>query len=104
MPSLDQPTDLTAADVVRVYSGKPGCACGCRGTYYEPASPSFRRVVSNTLRRIAKHEPGDTVWSHENPSLRQGFVSVENDRHVWTAYYSVAATAPTSSIEAGWND
>ena len=24
---------LTAADVVAVYSGKPGCACGCRGKY-----------------------------------------------------------------------
>ena len=22
------------SEVVRVYSGRPGCACGCRGKYY----------------------------------------------------------------------
>ena len=101
MPSIDQPTDLTAADVVRVYSGKSGCACGCQGAYFEPASRSFRRVVENALRRIAKPEPADTVWACENPLTNEGFVSVDNDRHVWTVYYKIG---PTSSIEAGWND
>lgn len=36
---------LDAADVVRVYSGKPGCGCGCRGKYYEDER-NIRRVVS----------------------------------------------------------
>lgn len=26
--------NLTPADVLCVYSGKPGCACGCRGNYH----------------------------------------------------------------------
>lgn len=72
------------AKVTQVYSGRPGCACGCRGTYYEEGSPSFKRMVTKTLRRIANPEPGDTVWSHSN------FVVVENDSHVWTAYYESA--------------
>ena len=24
---------LTTADILQAYSGKPGCACGCNGTY-----------------------------------------------------------------------
>lgn len=24
---------LTVADILKAYSGKPGCACGCRGNY-----------------------------------------------------------------------
>ncbi len=30
MKTLDQ---ITQADVLKVYSGRPGCCCGCRGNY-----------------------------------------------------------------------
>ncbi len=26
-------SELTDTDILKVYSGKPGCACGCRGIY-----------------------------------------------------------------------
>jgi hypothetical protein len=28
-------TQIGPTEVVRVYSGRPGCACGCRGKYFE---------------------------------------------------------------------
>lgn len=33
---------LTASDVLKAYSGKPGCACGCNGKYY--TSPDNRKA------------------------------------------------------------
>lgn len=37
--------------VYRVYTGKPGCGCGCRGTYWEDAR-NIRRVVKAINARI----------------------------------------------------
>ena len=37
-------SDITEAQVQKVYSGKPGCGCGCRGTYWEDAR-NVRRVL-----------------------------------------------------------
>lgn len=31
--TLDELQAFTTDDVISVYSGKPGCSCGCRGTY-----------------------------------------------------------------------
>lgn len=31
-------------EVEKVYSGKPGCACGCRGKYWE-SGPMVKRIV-----------------------------------------------------------
>jgi hypothetical protein len=35
---------LDPAKVARVYSGKPGCGCGCRGKYWDDGR-NVRRVV-----------------------------------------------------------
>lgn len=37
---------FTVAQVKRVYSGKPGCMCGCLGKYYEPGD----RMIAKVLR------------------------------------------------------
>lgn len=34
-----------------VYSGKPGCGCGCRGTYWED-DRNIRRIVKKINERI----------------------------------------------------
>ena len=31
-------------DVKRVYSGKPGCMCGCRGTYRSPSTVTLAEL------------------------------------------------------------
>jgi hypothetical protein len=39
---LTAPVELK--QVVRVYSGKPGCGCGCRGKYWE-SGPMLKKVL-----------------------------------------------------------
>jgi len=46
-------TQLDYSQVVRVYSGRPGCMCGCRGSYRYPkgtdvAEMDRRRGYANT--------------------------------------------------------
>ena len=31
-------TQLQVSNVISVYSGRPGCCCGCKGTHYYPES------------------------------------------------------------------
>lgn len=47
-------SELTVADVSKVYSGRPGCGCGCRGKYSE-TGPNVKRVLS-VLQTAAKVE------------------------------------------------
>lgn len=42
--------DLDASTVGRVYSGKPGCGCGCNGNYYEDQR-NITRVVNLMKKR-----------------------------------------------------
>jgi len=57
---LDQAHDvativhLDPSTIVKVYSGRPGCGCGCRGSY--STSPvSIKRIVANMKKRA--HAP-----------------------------------------------
>lgn len=105
MKPINQPTDIAATDIVCVYSGRPGCACGCRGDYYKPSDKGFRRVVSNALKRIANPEPGDEMRMHEDRAFKSGFAVIENGQHVWTVYWNTETCFKpvASSVEAGWN-
>lgn len=35
--------------ITKVYSGRPGCMCGCQGKYYTPEDRGFKRVVNRLL-------------------------------------------------------
>lgn len=60
--------------IVRVYRGRPGCGCGCRGKYWED---------QRNIRRVVKmmNERADEV--REDPA---GIFSVEDDKHFMWAY------------------
>jgi len=45
-------SDLTVEEVERVYSGKPGCGCGCRGRYYE-SGPMVAKVLKLVQAAVA---------------------------------------------------
>jgi hypothetical protein len=32
--------------IERVYSGRPGCRCGCRGKYYKRTDRAFTRIIN----------------------------------------------------------
>ena len=56
-------TKVDIAKVKRVYSGRPGCQCGCRGSYSDRPS-TIKRVVNNMFRKAA--EVGEQVYIDEN--------------------------------------
>jgi hypothetical protein len=37
--------EITIEDVIETYAGKPGCGCGCRGTYSSEHSVSASRLA-----------------------------------------------------------
>jgi len=46
---------FTLANVERVYSGKPGCMCGCRGTYstsQRSVKILFNKVMNNPAHKM----------------------------------------------------
>ena len=40
---------LTVNDVKKVYSGKPGCMCGCRGDYNDDKTSRGFKVLANRV-------------------------------------------------------
>lgn len=56
-------TKINPAKVVRSYSGRQGCMCGCRGTYQETPA-SIKRVVNN-MNKIVAEGRGSFVYDEE---------------------------------------
>jgi len=108
---------LTVADILKAYSGKPGCACGCRGSYrVTPASRKEadvdtgyaysddevnERQVTRVLREIqaaATHieyaadlnkAAGDTHWNVDDKLY---YVTAQvSPARVYTVYLTSAA-------------
>nr|QMP83535.1 MAG: hypothetical protein [Caudoviricetes sp.] len=42
---------MSFKNVTRVYSGRPGCMCGCQGKYYSPTDKGFNRVLNTLLKQ-----------------------------------------------------
>jgi hypothetical protein len=81
---------LTPADIVRVYSGRPGCGCGCRGNYsIKPAT--ITRLLRNVQLDAPKEEldvaEGIAVCERElaDPSVKtMACIAWESDtRYRW---------------------
>ena len=66
-------------EIKKVYSGHPGCACGCQGTYWEDAR-NIKRINNIFLRNL------NSVYSWE--SHKNQFVCFDQDenRH-FTIHY-----------------
>jgi len=53
---------FTLADVKTVYSGKPGCMCGCRGKYTTPEqSARSVKIIFNRVMNNPKHKVEDGI-------------------------------------------
>ena len=53
---------FTLANVKTVYSGKPGCMCGCRGKYTTPAqSARSVKLIFNKVMNNPKHKVEDGI-------------------------------------------
>ena len=67
-------------DVIRIYSGKPGCMCGCQGKYYTPQDRGFKRVLNKFLANADFNDP--KVLDKDN-----GWATVELDQRMYVAYF-----------------
>lgn len=65
---------INPESIVRVYSGKPGCGCGCRGTYWDDA---------RNIRRIVK-----ILNSRPDTRFEDGIYFAEDDARYFWAYTS----------------
>jgi hypothetical protein len=50
--ALEIIAQLSQTDVARAYSGKPGCACGCNGTYVD--NKDNPKQVRNVIRKLQR--------------------------------------------------
>jgi hypothetical protein len=66
--------EVAVENIVKVYSGKPGCGCGCRGNYFTDER-NIKRVVK------AMNARQDEV-KEEVP----GIFSVEDEKRFFWAY------------------
>lgn len=51
---------ITANDIIRTYSGKPGCMCGCQGSYNENPK-SFKAALARMLKTDYKVDFWDSL-------------------------------------------
>lgn len=96
---------LNVDRVMNVYSGRPGCMCGCRGNYrvasahvaiaskdrgygYEPKEISDRQV-----RRIVK-----LIESQPEVELDEQYAYVEVDGRAYCAYFVPAPKSPVMNV------
>jgi hypothetical protein len=68
-------SSLSTSDFVRAYSGRHGCACGCRGTYY----PAGHAMVARILKKIQAADPS-TV------DIGPTYVAVDSETRQWVLY------------------
>ena len=85
-----KPSDLTHAEIKSVYSGRPGCACGCRGKHSESLT-AIRTVLRNMLASGAPIEVGEPL----DPAEEGAVVSAETETRVYIVY-----TKPGIKVES----
>lgn len=70
-------TKIDIAKVKSVYSGRPGCQCGCRGNYSDKPH-IIKRVVNNMFRKAKEAgeqvyiDRNGIVYAHEEEDTRRG--------------------------------
>ena len=52
-----------APPATQTYSGRPGCACGCRGTY-RPATAANVKAMYTRMRATLERDPAATLDVH----------------------------------------
>jgi hypothetical protein len=59
---------LTATDIKQAYSGRPGCACGCKGRYYETKT-GMSRVLREVQAAVLEHPYFDDLNQHDRAEV-----------------------------------
>jgi len=84
--------NLDPSRVERVYSGRPGCGCGCRGKYYEDA-----RNIKRVLKAMR-----DNITLADRIDFSDNVAAVEGSRYHW-AYLKPEPTMSAPVVELNDN-
>lgn len=70
-------------EIARVYSGRPGCGCGCRGKYYDDA-----RNIKRVLTAMRKNISGARLtYDRGEGTVGDPVAAVETDTRYYWAYF-----------------
>jgi len=75
---------IDTAPPVSKYNGKPGCACGCNGTYVEDPNPA---TVKRTTKIIMRHIIDNTGEVMFGDSAGKPFVWAETETTANALYW-----------------
>jgi hypothetical protein len=81
----------TLANVTKVYSGKPGCMCGCRGRYSYTAhgaaedSPGYD--VSDSINECSVKLIFNKVMNNPKHKVEDGIAFVDTDTRSLVVYF-----------------
>lgn len=83
-------------NIMNVYSGKPGCACGCRGKYY--SASQYKAIADKDRGYDDKEKPSDMMVKkvvnlinlatvEQIEFVTEEYVSVEIEGRSYCAYF-----------------
>lgn len=78
--------NITHNDIIRVYSGRPGCMCGCNGTYRDG-----ERSKKNMLTRILKGDYAVEFFRRPDQDGTAGCIYTDTATRTQVAYFQVGA-------------
>lgn len=55
---------LNKDDIASVYSGRPGCCCGCKGKHYRPGDRGAKGMFTRVLRALESADEVDDQGDH----------------------------------------
>lgn len=91
-------TPIDASKVTQVYSGKPGCMCGCRGKHYYPnrnvdAAGKARGYALDAEDISDKQVTRITNLLNKNPAAKVGeggeWAEVTIGQRIYVAYFTL---------------
>lgn len=74
-------------DLVRTYRGRPGCGCGCKGTYADPGT----RASNMRLKEMARLVAAGEFEGNEGLDGEYVLASETDTRYLWVYFASRAA-------------
>jgi hypothetical protein len=73
--------EINIADVAKIYSGKPGCMCGCKGRYVE--GEKALRLLNNMKKFLDLSPEIDEGFDLDGKK----YVAAENEQRLYVVYY-----------------
>ena len=78
--------DVKLDDVSHVYSGRPGCGCGCKGEYYFAYPGADPDGFGKTAPKMVKRVFNKFQKAGKELKYQDGIFSIETDKRYYWLY------------------